>query len=149
MSLYKEILPFIDHIVSIRRLESYITFDMKFPTKWSLPKSLVDESKVVGFEAGDTNYKGVSFVSQIDEKEITDTLNKVSKIIKFNKEKELKEKLFKETIERLKQTFEKTDLDKLKNLYFDFETDEDTKLNIDGDDGQESKNIELDSERED
>lgn len=148
MSLYKEILPFIDHVVSIRKLETYLTFDMKFPTKWSLPKSLVDENKVVGFDAGDTNYKGVSFVSQLEEKEISDTLTKVAKIIKLNKEKELKEKLFKETIERLKQTFEKTDLDKLKNLYFDFETDEDTKLNIDGDDGQESKNIELDSERE-
>lgn len=148
MSLYKEILPFIDHVVSIRKLETYLTFDMKFPSKWSLPKSLVDENKVVGFDAGDTNYKGVSFVSQLEEKEISDTLTKVAKIIKLNKEKELKEKLFKETIERLKQTFEKTDLDKLKNLYFDFETDEDTKLNIDGDDGQESKNIELDSERE-
>jgi hypothetical protein len=49
------------------------------------------------------------------------TLNKVAKIIKLNKEKELKEKLFKQTIEQLKQTFEKNDLDKLQNLYFDFE----------------------------
>lgn len=147
MSLYKEISPFIDYIVSIRKLESYITFDMKFPVKWSLPKSLVDESQVVGFDAGDSNYKGVSFVSQIGEKEMTSTLNKVAKVIKLNKEKELKEKLFKETIERLKQTFEKTDLDKLKNLYFDFDSqDEEPNLEIDEHDTTQSEDTELGTE---
>ena len=44
---------------------------------------------------------------------------------------ELKEKLFKQTIEQLKQTFEKNDLDKLQNLYFDFDLgEEDTNLDI-------------------
>ena len=38
--------------------------------------------------------------------------------------------MFKQTVEQLKQTFEKTDLDKLQNLYFDFdEEDIDTDLN--------------------
>ena len=69
----------------------------------------------------------------------------------MNKERELKEKLFKQTVEQLKQTFEKTDLDKLQNLYFDFdEGDLDTEL--DGDlendlddeqNGQESTITEL------
>jgi len=147
MSLYKEILPFVDYIVSIRKLEDYLTFDMKFPVKWSLPKSLVDESQVVGFDAGDTNYKGVSFVSAIGQKETTETLNRIAKVIRLNKEKELKEKLFRETIEKLKQTFEKTDLDKLKNLYFDFESEEEEpNLEIDGDDTTQSENTELGSE---
>ena len=48
-------------------------------------------------------------------------VKRTSEKIKLNKEKELKEKLFKQTIEQLKQTFEKNDLDKLQNLYFDFE----------------------------
>jgi hypothetical protein len=44
----------------------------------------------------------------------------------------LKEKLFKEAVEQLKSTFEKNDLDKLKNLYFDFnEEDETPELNVD------------------
>jgi hypothetical protein len=59
-------------------------------------------------------------------------MTKISKVIKLNKEKELKERLFKETVERLKSTFEKTDLDKLQNLYFDFEV-EDTTLDIEDD----------------
>jgi hypothetical protein len=103
---------------------------MTFPTKWSLPKSIVDEGQVVGFEAENQNYKGISFVSPIEEREISITMTKIAKIIKLNKERELKEKLFKQTVEQLKTTFEKTDLDKLQNLYFDFEV-EDTTLDID------------------
>jgi hypothetical protein len=105
---------------------------MVFPTKWSLPKSLVEEGQVVGFEAENQNLKGISFVSPIDDSEVSKTMSKISKVIKLNKEKELKERLFKETVERLKSTFEKTDLDKLQNLYFDFEV-EDTTLDIEDD----------------
>jgi hypothetical protein len=124
MSFYKELVPFIDYIHSIRRLETYLSFDMKFPTKWSLPKSIVEEGQVVGFETDNQNLKGISFVSSINEKEISTILVKIGKVIKLNKEKELKERLFKQTVEQLKQTFEKTDLDKLQNLYFDFENED-------------------------
>jgi hypothetical protein len=102
---------------------------MKFPDKWSMPKSLVEESQVVAFQTEEQNTKGISFVCQIDEKEVTSTLNRITKIIKLNKERELKERLFKQTVDQLKQTFEKTDLDKLQNLYFDFD-EGDTSLDI-------------------
>jgi len=132
MSFYKEIAPFVEYVHSIRKLKNYLSFDMTFPTKWSLPKSIVDEGQVVGFEAENQNYKGISFVSPIEEREISITMTKIAKIIKLNKERELKEKLFKQTVEQLKTTFEKTDLDKLQNLYFDFEV-EDTTLDIEDD----------------
>jgi hypothetical protein len=132
MSFYKELAPFVEYTQSIRKLKTYLSFDMVFPTKWSLPKSLVEEGQVVGFETEDQNMKGISFVSPLDELQISTTLTKIAKIIKLNKERELKEKLFKQTIEQLKQTFEKNDLDKLQNLYFDFDLgDEDTNLDID------------------
>jgi hypothetical protein len=121
MSFYRELEPFIEYIHSIRKLKNYLSIDLKLPTKWSLPKSIVEEGQVVGFESDDSNFKGISFVTEINETAMGTTLNKVAKIIKLNKEKELKEKLFKQTIEQLKQTFEKNDLDKLQNLYFDFE----------------------------
>jgi hypothetical protein len=127
---------------------------MVFPTKWLLPKSLVDEGQIVGFEAENQNLKGISFVSPIDDSEVSKNLVKIAKIIKLNKEKELKERLFKETVEQLKNTFEKTDLDKLKNLNFYFEEEDETpELNVDLDDtdndldyeqdGQESIDTEL------
>jgi hypothetical protein len=124
---------------------------MKFPNKWSIPKSIVDEGQVIGFEVEDQNSKGVTFVCPINEKDVSLTLVKIGKIIKLNKEKELKERLFKQTVEQLKQTFEKTDLDKLQNLYFDFdEEDVDTNLDVeietdleDEQDGQEPTVTEL------
>ena len=132
MSFYKELVPFVQYIHSIRKLETYLSFDMAFPTKWSLPKSIIDEGQVIAFNLEDQNLKGVSFVSQIDEKQISTTMAKIAKIIKINKERELKERLFKQTVEQLKQTFEKTDLDKLQNLYFDFD-EEDSTLGIEDD----------------
>ena len=123
MSFYKEIIPFMDYVHSIRKIESYLSFDMKFPVKWSLPKNINEEGQLIPYDVGTENMKGWSFVSKMDEVEVNTTLTKVLKIIKFNKEKEIKEKLFKETVDRLKTTFEKTDLTKLQKLYFDFESD--------------------------
>jgi hypothetical protein len=145
MSFYKEIIPFVEYIHSIRKLESYLSFDMKFNTKWSIPKSIVEEGQVIGFEVEDPNLKGVTFVCPIGEREVSSTIVKIGKIIKLNKERELKERLFKQTVEQLKQTFEKNDLDKLQNLYFDFESDEELNTDLESEieledeqDGQES-----------
>ena len=144
MSFYKEIIPFVEYIHSIRKLESYLSFDMKFPMKWSLPKSITDEGQIVAFDTDNSNLKGISFVSPVDEKDISIILVKIGKIIKLNKERELKEKLFKRTIEELKQTFEKNDLEKLQNLYFDFDSNDleselDTELENELTDEQDTK----------
>ena len=147
MSFYKELAPFVQYIHSIRKLENYLSFDMVFPTKWSLPKSIVDEGQAISFNVESQNSKGITFVSQINENDISLMLIKIAKIIKLNKERELKEQLFKQTIDQLKQTFEKNDLDKLQNLYFDFETDA-PNLELDEQNGQESAIIELVDERE-
>lgn len=144
MSFYKELVPFVEYIHSIRKLKTYLSFDIVFPTKWAIPKSLVEEGQIVGFEAEDQNFKGISFVTPITDKDISNTLIKIAKIIKLNKEKEFKEKLFKQTVEQLKQTFEKTDLDKLQNLYFDFD-EGDTSLDIDE---EEEPNLELHEQHE-
>ena len=147
MSFYKEIAPFVEYIHSIRKLESYLSFDMKFPTKWSIPKSIVDEGQVIGFEVEDPNMKGITFISPIGEKEVSSIVVKIGKIIKLNKERELKERLFKQTVEQLKQTFEKTDLDKLQNLYFDFEvgdeldTDLDTEIDLEDERNEQEPTI--------
>jgi hypothetical protein len=150
MSFYKEIIPFVEYIHSIRKLESYLSFDMKFNTKWSIPKSIVDEGQVIGFEVEDPNLKGITFVCPIGEKEVSSIIVKIGKIIKLNKERELKERLFKQTVEQLKQTFEKNDLDKLQNLYFDFDIDEELNTELESEieleneqDGQESTATEL------
>ena len=141
MSFYQHISSFSDYLHSIRKLDDYLSFDIFFPIKWGVPKSIIDEGKIVPFESGDENYKGFSFVSSLNEKDINDTIAKIIRTIKLNKDREIKDKLFKDTIDKLKQTFEKNDLDKLKKLYFDFDIEE-TTLN-DEQDGQIPNNSEL------
>jgi hypothetical protein len=148
MSFYKQIVPFIDYIHSIRKLKNYLSFDMVFPTKWALPKSLVDEGQIVGFEVEGPDSKGISFVAEISDTSVNEILIKIAKVIKINKEKELKEKLFRQTVEQLKQTFEKTDLERLQNLYFDFEINEETNLNIHEPSETEPEDDKLAGERE-
>lgn len=142
MNFYNEIVPFIDYLHSIRKLKNYLSIDLKLPVKWELPKTISDESSIVGFEVGEPNFKGISFVGEINQSSIDNLFNKISKIIKFNKEKEIKEKLFKQVVENLKNTFEKTDLNKLSKLYFDFEEDINLYENNDID-GEGSKDTEL------
>ena len=55
----------------------------------------------------------------------------------------IKEKLFKETVEELKKTFQQNDLEKLQNLYFDFSTEVEDTSNLDTYDTGESETIEL------
>jgi hypothetical protein len=143
MSFYKEILPFIDFVKSIRKLENYLSFDMSFPAKWSIPKSVVDEKQVVGFQHEDPNLKGVSFVTEISQDSVSKTLNTISKLIKLNKEREMKEQLFKQTIDQLKKTFDQYDLDKLQNLYFSFEKEMEDTTNLDTYETGQSEDIEL------
>ena len=145
MSLYTELSPFVEYIHSIRKLKTYLSFDMLFPSKWSIPKSIVEEGQIVAFEAESQAFKGISFVTATNETDVSKTLTRMAKIIKLNKEKELKEKLFKDTVDQLKSTFEKTDLDKLKNLYFDFDDGSNTpELNVELDDTDNDYDYEQD-----
>jgi hypothetical protein len=130
MNFYQDLSTFFEYLHSIRKIDGYLSFDLTLSSKWGLPKSIADEGKVIPFDTGDHDFKGYSFVSVMDEKEISETIGKINKTIKMNKDKEIKEKLFKQTVDKLKQTFEKNDLDKLETLYFDFESNQ-TKIEND------------------
>jgi hypothetical protein len=73
MSFYKELQPFSEYLHSIRKLETYLSFDMKFPMQWGLPKSITEEDKVVPYDSGDVNMKGISFACPFEEKEVSAT----------------------------------------------------------------------------
>jgi hypothetical protein len=60
-----------------------------------------------------------SYVSEITESEIERVYHNLCGIIKYNKEREEKDKLFESKVEELKKLFEKQNLEKLKSLYFD------------------------------
>lgn len=147
MKIYTELKPFIEYISSIRKMENYLSLDFSFPKEWVIPKSYVDETKVVSFQTEDYNLKGISFITKANS-EIDATFLNIKNIINFNKERELKESLFKKKVEQLKKTFETTDLDKLKKLDFKFE--EETTINSKEEtlNGSERKNVEMVGETE-
>ena len=118
MSLYKEIENIVDYCSSIRKLKTYLSFDMVFPATWAVLKSQVDETKTV-FNKSDDKGKNISFVSEIDEQSISETISNIETVINYNKEKEETERLFKEKVNELKNLFEKGGLEDLKNLKFD------------------------------
>lgn len=118
MSLYREIEKIVEYNVSIRKLKNYLSFDMIFPASWTVLKSQVDETKTV-FNKSDDKGKNISFVAEISEESISQTIANIETVINYNKEKEEKERLFKEKVNELKSLFEKGGLEDLKNLKFD------------------------------
>ena len=78
----------------------------------------------------------------MNEENISKLILVITKTIKLNKEREMKEVLFKQTIDELKKTFEHNDLDTLQRLYFDFENEE-PNLEEDEQNGQDTATLEL------
>jgi hypothetical protein len=121
MSLYKEITKYSDYLYSIRKIKNYLSIDMMFPDKWIIPKITNNDFEVLSLKISEPGYVGISFVAQISEAGINNIVLSINEIIKFNKEKEQKEKLFRQTNEKLKAIFDGTNINKLKKLKITFE----------------------------
>lgn len=144
MTIYQELLPLFPYLSSIRKLKTYISFDVTFPKSWSLPKKYVDENSVVENESEDPNYRFFSFVSQFDEESLSKISNNIQNVVKYNLEREEKQKLFHDKVNELKTLFEGQSLDNLKNLVFELEKSKITKPN-----GRQVKTVKLVREEED
>ena len=124
MSLYKEFSTLFPYLQSVRKIQEYLSFDVSFPNSWKLPKKFVDETKVMEQESKVPNQRMFSFVSEIDEISVGKTSDNIQNIIKYNIEREEKEKLFEQKVAELKIIFEKQSLSELKNLSFEFKKTE-------------------------
>jgi hypothetical protein len=120
MSLYKEFSTLFPYLQSVRKIQEYLSFDVSFPNTWKLPKKFVDETKVMEQESKVPNQRMFSFVSEIDEPSVGKTSENIQNIIKYNLEREEKEKLFEQKVAELKVIFERQSLSELKNLSFEF-----------------------------
>ena len=122
MSLYKEFSSLLPYLQSVRKLESYLSFDVSFPTTWKLPKKFVDEEKVMEQTSKMEGHRFFSFVAEISEESVELLSNNLKSIIKYNHDREEKERLFQNKVEELKNIFERQDLTSLKNLNFELKT---------------------------
>jgi hypothetical protein len=118
MSLYKEFSTLFPYLQSVRKIENYLSFDISFPTTWKLPKKYVEEDKIMEQQSNSIGERLFSYVSEITETEIEKVYQNLCSIIKYNKEREEKDKLFDLKVEELKKLFEKQNLEKLKGLDF-------------------------------
>lgn len=123
MTFYNTLESIKDYFVSFRKLETYLSIDLKFPDTWSMPKSTTTDYQVVPFDLKEPNSRGMSFVCEMTELEVEKNITMIQKIIRLNKERELKEVLLKEVMAELKKTFETNDLETLKRLNFYFENE--------------------------
>jgi hypothetical protein len=106
-----------------------------------MPKSTTTDYQVVPFELKEPGSRGMSFVCEMTENEVEKNIIMIQKIIRLNKEREMKEVLFKEVMSELKKTFETNDLQSLKKLNFYFENDKPKTDSLDHELGGE--NLEL------
>ena len=77
-----------------------------------------------------------SYVSQINEEDIEKVYDNLKNIIKYNLEREEKDRLFETKVDELKKLFEKQNLDKLKGLYFDISEPVSKQLKLEDDEEQ-------------
>ena len=119
MSLYKEFSTLFPYLQSVRKIKNYLSFDVSYPNTWKLPKKYVDESKVMEQTTTIANERLFSFVSEITENDVEKVSGNIQSIIKYNLEREEKEKLFDSKVNELKMIFEKQNLSNLKSLHFD------------------------------
>jgi hypothetical protein len=117
--MYNELKDIFQFLVSVRKLKTYLTIDIEFPANWKIPKKYVIEDKIVENEKLNENYRFFSFVTEFNEVEMNQTVSNIKKIVSYNKEIEMKEKLLKQKIDELKRIFEKENLDNLQSLKFD------------------------------
>ena len=122
MSLYKEISKLSPHLQSIRKIKDYLSIDVSFPKNWKLPKKFVEEDKVMEQQSPNPEERLISFVSEISDEIIDICVQNIENIIKYNREREEKERLFDEKVKELKVVFEKQSLKELQDLKFNIKT---------------------------
>ena len=69
-------------------------------------------------------------VAEINENDIEQVTENLQNIIKYNLEREEKDKLFQNKVDELKSIFEKQNLESLQNLKFDLKTRQLNKLKL-------------------
>ena len=137
MSLYQEFSALLPYLQSVRKMKNYLSFDVSFPNTWKIPKRFVEEDKLLEQQTTIQNERLFSFVTEITEENVQKTQLNITGIIKYNLEREEKDRLFEMKVDELKKLFEKQNLEKLKGLYFDINDPTSKKVELELEDDEE------------
>lgn len=131
MNLYKLLLDIFPHLISIRKLQNYLSIDIEFPKTWKIPKKYVDEKTVLEQPSSKDDFRCFSFAVEFSEESLEKLFSNIIGIIKYNREREEKENLFEQKIKELKSLFDQTKLNDLKNLEFNIKNEFELKFEDD------------------
>ncbi len=134
MSLYSELKQYGDLFHSIRFHQGLMLLDLKLPTNWKVKEILTSIGSDIQVKINDSNdkYQLISFYTSFDEESVNRLNLDVRKVIKYNLDIEEKNKLLNLKIIELKKLFDSNEVDKLRNINFEFGFNN-GKLNIDED----------------
>jgi hypothetical protein len=107
------------YFFQLRKLETYLVFDVLFPNTWKLPKRFVQEDKFLNNGETEEGQLSLSFICDFTDEGVTQIYQNITGIINFNLEREEKERLLNDKINELKTLFDSQKLDTLKELKFD------------------------------
>lgn len=114
------------YFASLRRIDSFLIIDAEVPTNWDVGKltqDLAEGSKSIQTlltgQDKDSSTKVISIVGWSEFHNYNTLFARFEKIIKVNREREEKNKLFKVMVKKLEKVFIDSDLDKLQNLKID------------------------------
>ncbi len=125
--------------------------EVEFPAGWGVPKSGDIEFKAVNEMKESDTLQCVAY-SENPKHNVDSLLDFIERAIKLNKEREMKNELFKEKVSELKNLFNKTELSKLKSLKFTFPEDYmelDSNYELDNEVVEDEKVIEEPEEKQD
>lgn len=119
MSTYYNFLSKIEpYLKTVRKLKTHVSYDLSFSDTWLMPKNNTKDIEIV--KTGTENGKVLlSFVCEINSESVNKVEELIDYIIKTNKEREEKDKLFRSKVQELKSIFDKQNLEDLKSLKFD------------------------------
>lgn len=124
------------YLKTVRKLKTHVSYDLVFSDRWVMPKNNNKSIEVVKAGVEDGNIL-LSFVCPINPDSVNAVEELIDNIVKTNREREEKEKLFRTKVQELKSIFDKQKLEDLKSLKFDVD-ELDSIINSDGEENNES-----------
>lgn len=110
-----------DYILSLRFVENYVSFDLRLPETWNIPTKSVKDIEVINTNKTSDGIRYLSLVCPNTKESVDKVEVALDEIIKFNKEKEEKERLFKMKVQELKSIFDKENIGNLRTLKIDID----------------------------
>ena len=118
MTTYELLSTIFPYLLSIRKLEGYLSFDIEFPKNWKYPKKFTEKLQVVEQKSSNPEKRLFSFACPFEQVVLESTVNAIESLINYNLELEEKERLLAFKVEELKNLFLKTTLEDLQSLEF-------------------------------